>query len=139
MAIKVFISYAHETKVISDQLLNFSNYLRNKGIDADIDQYEEAPPEGWPKWMMRQIQTADFVLVICSELLYLRANDFSGKEEGLGVKWETSLILQQLYKINTRNEKYIPVILSNEGMKFIPLPLEPYTYYDISNTEKITD
>lgn len=135
---KVFISYAHESEAIANAVLNLSNSLRSKGIDAEIDQYEESPPEGWPKWMMRQVQEADFVLVVCTKLFFERANDFSGSESGLGVKWETSLILQQLYTASTNNTKYIPVVLGHEGKIFIPLPLQPYTYYNIEDAEKIS-
>ncbi len=132
---KVFISYAHESKALSDNVLEFSNFLRTKGIDSEIDQYEESPPEGWPKWMMRQIQEADYVLVVCSEAFYNRANDLSGSDDGLGVKWETTLILQQLYSLNSQNTKFIPVIFNKENSKYIPLPLQPYTYYLLSDTQ----
>ena len=137
MALKIFISYAHESEEHSNSVLNLSNYLRSQGIDSEIDQYEEAPPEGWPKWMARQIQDANYVLVVCSELFYKRANDHSGEEEGLGVKWETSLILQQLYTLNTNNNKYIPIIANSASRKHIPLPLQPYTYYEYTNQESL--
>jgi hypothetical protein len=136
MSTKVFISYAHESTELAKTVLDLSDYLRSKGVDAEIDQYEESPPEGWPKWMMRQIQEAEYVLLICSKLFHERANDFSGKKEGLGVKWETSLILQQLYAANTNNTKFIPVIATQHSVNFIPLPLQPYTYYDISDADK---
>ncbi|MDP2504228.1 MULTISPECIES: SEFIR domain-containing protein [unclassified Oceanobacter] len=137
MTKKVFISYAHESEQLSDSVLALSNYLRSKGIDSEIDQYEEAPQEGWPKWMTRQIQQADYVLVVCSELFYKRANDHSGDESGLGVKWETTLIIQQLYNLNSKNDKYIPVIANNSDSKHIPLPLQPYTYYQFNNQESL--
>lgn len=136
MATKVFISYAHESEKLSNKVLEFSNLLRSKGVDAEIDQYEESPTEGWPKWMMRQVQEADFVLVCCSKLFFDRANDFSGKDDGLGVKWETSLILQQLYSQNTNNTKFIPIIFNGTDNKFIPLPLQPYTYYQVDKEDK---
>lgn len=142
MAVKVFISYAHESIELSNSILEFSNLLRSKGIDSEIDQYEEAPAEGWPKWMMRQVQQADFVLVCCSKLFYERANDFSGGDEGLGVKWETSLILQQLYGLSTKNTKFIPIIFDDSDKSYIPLPLQPYTYYqiaDISNKQRLIE
>ena len=132
MTKKVFISYAHESEQLSDSVLEFSNYLRSQGIDAEIDQYEEAPVEGWPKWMMRQVQEADYVLVVCSPLFYERANDFSGKSEGGGVKWETNLILQQLYNLNTQNDKFIPIVFNRSSLDSIPLPLQPYTHYCVS-------
>lgn len=136
MAVKVFISYAHESVELSNSVLEFSNLLRSKGIDSEIDQYEEAPAEGWPKWMMRQVQQADFVLICCSKLFYERANDFSGNEAGLGVKWETSLILQQLYGLSTNNTKFIPIIFDDGDKKYIPLPLQPYTYYQVDSDSK---
>ena len=139
---KVFISYAHESETLSNQVLEFSNYLRSQEIDSEIDQYEESPSEGWPKWMMRQVQEADFVLIVCSQLFFNRANDFSGKNDGLGVKWETSLILQQLYSMNTNNDKFIPIIFDKSNAQHIPLPLQPYTYYHVTDLDfrkKLTD
>ncbi len=133
MTRKVFISYAHETEELSNKVLEFSNFLRQQGIASEIDQYEEAPPEGWPRWMMRQIKEADYVLVCCSKLFYERANDFSGANSGLGVKWETSLILQELYALNTQNTKFIPVFFEEDHQQYIPLPLQPYTHYQISS------
>lgn len=132
---KVFISYAHESDQLSDDVLALSDYLRSKGIDSEIDQYEEAPPEGWPKWMSRQIQEADYVLVVCSKLFYDRANDVTSSTDGLGVKWETNLILQQLYATSINNTKFIPIIFNVNEKNFIPLPLQPYTYYKVSDTE----
>ena len=48
-------------------MLKLSNRLRNEGVDCNIDQYETSPPEGWPRWMTNQIETADFVLIVCTE------------------------------------------------------------------------
>ncbi|AUL95840.1 hypothetical protein CGI03_23270 [Vibrio parahaemolyticus] len=135
MTKKVFISYAHESEELSDSVLQFSNYLRSQGIDSEIDQYEESPPEGWPKWMMRQVQEADYVLVVCSRLFYERANDFSGSSQGGGVKWETNLILQQLYNLNTNNTKFIPIVFERASLDYIPLPLQPYTHYCVSEEQ----
>lgn len=135
MTKKVFISYAHESDQLSDSVLDLSNYLRSQGIDSEIDQYEEAPPEGWPKWMSRQIQEADYVLVVCSQLFNERANDVTSSTDGLGVKWETNLILQQLYTMSTNNTRFIPIIFNTNEKDFIPLPLQPYTYYKVSDTK----
>lgn len=45
MAPKVFISYAHNQNKLSysKEVLEFSNRLRENGVDANIDQYEEIP------------------------------------------------------------------------------------------------
>ena len=131
---EAFISYAHENSV-NDVVLEFSNRLRTAfGIDAEIDQYEEAPAEGWPKWMTKQVEKAKYVLVLATKLYYQRAQDYNNDEKGgAGVKWETTLILQNLYEITGANTKFIPILLRAEDAPFIPLPLKPYTYYDISD------
>lgn len=144
MVKRVFISYAHESKELSDLVLNFSDYLRLRGVDSEIDQYEESPPEGWPKWMSRQIQQADYVLVVCSALFYERYNDCSGVSSGLGVKWETNLISQQLYELNSNNTKFIPILFEDKSKDYIPLPLRAYTHYcinddNVDEKEKLTN
>lgn len=44
-----------------------SQRLRSEGVDCHVDQYEMSPPEGWPQWIIRQIERADFVLVVSTE------------------------------------------------------------------------
>lgn len=80
---KVFISYSHEQdKDYEQKLLRFANKLRSEGIDASIDLYEEAPEEGWPRWMENQIRWADYVLVVASKSYYDKCYG-SQKEMGL--------------------------------------------------------
>ena len=69
---KVFISYTHDNIDHADKVLLFSNKLRSEGIDTILDQYEDSPPEGWPKWMDRQIKNVDYVLMICTSTYYKR-------------------------------------------------------------------
>ena len=130
---KVFISYAHESEVLSDQVLKFSNELRLLGIDSEIDQYEEAPPQGWPKWMLQQIDKADYVLVVASPKYYARSKDYSSNPTGLGAKWETTQIIQNVYENVSNNKKYIPIYFGKDNLNYILDPLRPYTYYDILN------
>lgn len=133
---KVFISYAHESEKLSDQVLQFSNELRAKGIDSEIDQYEEAPPQGWAKWMLKQIDEADFVLVVASPIYYARSKDSSNDAKGLGAKWETTQIIQNIYENVNNNTKYIPIFFDTDQVQYILDPLKPYTYYNISNEKQ---
>ena len=64
---EVFISYAHDTPENAQKVLELSNRLRSEGVDCVLDQYEEAPPEGWPRWMDKKIRDAKFVLMICTD------------------------------------------------------------------------
>ena len=45
---KVFISYSHDDEQHEQRVLQLASRLRNDGVDAEIDQYEDAPKEGWP-------------------------------------------------------------------------------------------
>lgn len=129
----VFISYSHDSKEHQDRVLTLSNKLRSEGIDCSIDQYEESPPEGWPKWMDRQVKKADFVLVVCTETYYNRV--MGDDEKGMGIKWESTLIYQQLYNAGASNTKFIPVIFKNGKFEHIPEPLQGSTFYNIDNAD----
>ncbi len=133
---KVFISYAHDGRELADAVLELSNYFRLQGIDCEIDQYEEAPPQGWPMWMASQIENADYVLILASETYYKRSKDFlKDPTNGLGARWETSHIIQKLYENVFNNTKYIPIYLTEESKIYILDSLSPYTHYDVSNEE----
>src|ERR1022692_3492758 len=71
---RVFISYSHDTPAHESTVLALSDRLRSDGIDTILDQYETFPPQGWPLWTEQQVQTADFVLVVCTQTYRRRAD-----------------------------------------------------------------
>jgi len=131
---RVFISYSHDSSKHEECVLQLSNRLCREGIDSNIDQYETSPSEGWFRWMVNQIEEADYVLIVCTENYEKR---FKGKEEagkGLGAKWESAIITQELYYFETKN-KCIPVVFSPEDSKYIPSILKDVTYYNLNTKE----
>ncbi|MCA8978367.1 MAG: TIR domain-containing protein [Planctomycetes bacterium] len=131
---KVFISYSQDSAEHMQQVLGLSDRLRADGVDCEIDQYEQAPPEGWPRWMSGQIERADFVLVICTPTL---AERFAGKGrtgQGLGAKWEGAIVTQELYEAEAHNTKFVPVLLDGDSAD-VPGPLRQTTRYDASTEE----
>jgi len=134
---KVFISYAHDSESFADEILGFSDKLRENYIDANIDQYEESPTQGWPRWMEEEITNSDFVLIICTEKFYQNIMDYkSGK--GKGVNWEISLIYQNLYDSCSRNNKFIPIIFRKYATSNILTPLRSSTIYYIDKEKDFT-
>lgn len=126
---RVFISYTHDAPEHASRVLELSDRLRSEGIDAMIDRYEETPPEGWPRWMINQISTADFVLMVCTETYKRR---FEGNEEqgkGLGGNWEGAVLTQNLYEDQGKNTRFIPVVFHVEDTSSIPLVLRSTTHY----------
>lgn len=125
---KVFISYAHDTEQFSDKVLEFSHILRKHNIDANIDQYEECPPEGWTRWMDNQIENSDYVLIVCTQQYYNKVTNYKSRE-GKGVNWELSIIYQHLYESCCNNTKFIPIIFNDYNTTKILKPLQSSTYY----------
>ncbi len=131
----VFISYSHDSPEHADRVLSLANRLLNDGIDCTIDQYETAPPEGWPKWMVDNVENSRFVLVICTQLYLDRSKSDVEPGTGKGVKWESLLTYNMIYHAGSRNERFIPVIFSWDDEDFIPLPLKGCAYYSL-DTDK---
>ncbi len=132
---KVFISYSHDSREHQDHVLELANRLSRDGIDAVLDQYEESPPGGWPRWMEAQIDGADFVLMICTETYRRRVMGKETPGKGLGVRWEGNLIYQRLYDAGALNTRFIPVLLGSADVSEIPDPAQGATYYRADTEE----
>lgn len=126
---RVFVSYSHDSSEHAERVLLLADRLRSDGIEVNIDQYEISPPEGWQRWMDRQIRDAKFVLMVCTENYYRRVMGDENVGVGLGVRWEGNLIYQQLYDSGTSNTKFIPVLLSGCKAADIPGPTKSASYY----------
>jgi hypothetical protein len=127
----VFISYSSDSARHGDAVHALAEQLRQKGIDAVIDRYQPHPAQGWPRWMLDQIQQSDFVLCICTAVYKERFENQEPSEEGRGARFEGSVITQAVYEKAGRNEKFIPVLLSAGSKSDVPKLLAPFTYYTL--------
>jgi hypothetical protein len=130
---KVFISYSHQDANYEKVMLSFANRLRSVGIDANIDLYEEAPVEGWPRWMENQIHSSDFVLVVSSKSYYEKCH--SEVKKGKGISWEVNIVYQHIYDASAQNTKFIPVFFDIDDEQYILTPLKPFTFYNVGTQE----
>lgn len=132
----VFISYCQQNKEFSDSVLSFSNKLIDEGIDVILDQYIQSPPEGWPRWMEKNIDEADFVIMICTEEYNNRVMGKTKAGVGRGVKWEGNLIYQHFYNGDSLNTRFIPVVFCEEDIKNIPRPIQGSSHYNVNNSDE---
>jgi nucleoside phosphorylase len=132
---QVFISYSHDSQMHKDRVLELADRLRQDGIDCTIDQYEESPPEGWQRWMLNQVEAANFVLVACTEQYDRRFRGREAVKTGKGVTWESGVIIQELYDDQGQNDKFIPILFSPEDANFISSPLRSATNYRLNTPD----
>jgi tetratricopeptide (TPR) repeat protein len=130
--ITVFISYSHDSPEHEARVLALAERLRADGIDAKIDQYQTVAPDGWQLWMEKQIRDAKFVLLVCTETYLLRVMKEEMPGKGLGVMWEASIIYSYLYDAGLMNTRFMPVVFEDGDRQYIPVPLKPTTFYNLS-------
>ena len=132
----VLISYSHDSAEHREKVLSLAERLRKDGIDARLDQYVNGTPaQGWPRWMLDQLDAAASVLVVCTATYYRR---FRGHEEpgrGKGADFEGALITQEIYDARSRTVKFVPVTLAPGLEEFIPEPLRGHTHYEVTSEE----
>ncbi|MDJ0706097.1 MAG: toll/interleukin-1 receptor domain-containing protein [Leptolyngbyaceae cyanobacterium MO_188.B28] len=126
---RVLISYSHDSDAHAVQVRQLSNRLRADGVDCRIDQYILNPAEGWPLWMDEQVEAANFVLVVFTERYATR----SKQKQKSGVRFESVLILQELYEAGLINDKFIPVLFDPVDSKHIVKWLKPFNHYTVDS------
>lgn len=130
---KVFISYSHDSDAHEDRVLELAERLRADGVEAEIDQYEESPPEGWPAWCEQRINEANFVLLVCTATYMRRVNREEEPDRGAGVVWEAHLIRQHLYDARCKTTKFVPVLFSDCSPDHIPTSVKGATRFVVDD------
>jgi len=127
----VFISYSHDSEEYKNLVLSFSQFLRAEGIFTILDQQvlKNSPPEGWPRWMMNSLNSAENVLCICTSNYRRRFLGLEEQGKGKGGDWEGALITQALYDARSNTNKFIPILFPGATYQDIPEPLRPLTHY----------
>jgi hypothetical protein len=132
---KVFISYSHDSVEHQERVVGLADRLRADGIDAEVDQYNAAPPEGWPLWCERQIEAAEFVLMVCTESYHRRVKGDEQPGQGLGVVWEAGIIRQLLYDAGALSDKFVPVLFSDGVVEYVPTLIRGRTRYVVDTED----
>ncbi|MCB1188948.1 MAG: TIR domain-containing protein [Leptospiraceae bacterium] len=134
---KAFISYTWDSEEHKERIRNFSDLLREYGVDCNIDQYEISPPEGWTHWAINQVEESDYVLVVYTENYKNLSDKKIGSIANRDFIWQADLVTNILYQLGNRNEggKFIPVVFQEKDKECIPVQLSQYTSYNLSEAE----
>lgn len=125
---RVFVSYSHDSAEHKGWVLDFATTLRNRGVDAVLDQWDLKPGDDLPHFMETQLEAADYVLMICTDKYVKKANAGEG-----GVGYEKMIMTSSLLsKIDS--SKVIPII-RQVGTDLRPTFLNTKLYINFSKDE----
>lgn len=127
---KVFISYSHDSVIHKQWVLSFATTLRNRGVDAILDQWDLKPGDDLPQFMEQNLESADYAIMVCTKRYVSKANEGEG-----GVGYEKMIMTSSsLSKISNNN--VIPIIREN-GEPKVPTFLKSKLYIDFTNDDDI--
>ena len=133
--VTVFISHSHDNPAHVAQVRALGDRLKGEGLRVLLDQYEVNPPEGWHLWMERGLETADFVLLICTETYKRRVMRLETAGVGQGASWEGNIIYALLYGDDRPDPpvKFVPVLFAGGHSAHIPTPLLTRSRYPLKS------
>lgn len=127
---RVFISYSHDSAAHKAWVLDFATTLRNRGVDAILDQWDLRPGDDLPQFMEQNLVSADFAIMVCTQRYVEKANAGEG-----GVGYEKMIMTSSsLSKIS--GNKVIPIVRET-GSPSTPTFLTTKLYIDFSDDREI--
>ncbi|WP_179272394.1 toll/interleukin-1 receptor domain-containing protein [Streptomyces sp. XY006] len=130
----VFLSYAHEEDgdVHKGRVAALGGRLRSEGIGVllDTDAHRKGP-QHWGRWMRKQYNEADFVVVIVSPAYKRRAEHEEEPGKGDGVGYEADFILDERMTDRQWYERILLVSFPEHGRACIPDFLKGVTLYTL--------
>ena len=122
----VFVSYSHDSPEHKDWVLHLASALRERGVDAILDQWDLAAGQDVVAFMEGSIARSDRVLLVCTEEYVSRADSGSG-----GVGYERLVVTGELVeRIDTK--KFVPLVRQSASVKRLPHFLGSRLYIDFS-------
>lgn len=129
----VFISYSHDPAdpTHEERVASLAASLMKDGLAVFLDQNRGDAEEkvAWEIWMENQIEKADYVLLVCTELYLKKVRQEVPPDEGRGVCWEAGIMYSLLYEEKRNTTKFLPVMFLPAHKQFIPRPLKGKQYF----------
>lgn len=127
---RVFISYSHDSAEHKGWVLDFATTLRNRGIDAVLDQWDLKPGDDLPHFMETELAKCDFVIIVCTEKYVAKANAGKG-----GVGYEKMIVTAAL--LSTLDDNRIIPIVRQSDIAVLPTFLRSKLYINFSNDSDV--
>lgn len=129
VALSAFITYAHDTEEHKVNVLTFANRLRMEGVEAVLDQFNSHPPEGWPKWMEKQFERADRIIMVPSDKYKQRYYQEDGI--GSGARFEGAILTTMLMQSGVSYGRIAVACIDESSAQHIPRLLDGCERYNV--------
>lgn len=127
---RVFISYSHDSAEHKGWVLNLATTLRNRGVDAVLDQWDLKPGDDLPHFMETELEKCDCAIIVCSKTYVAKANAGEG-----GVGYEKMIVTASLLS-KVDNNKIIPIVRQS-SQPILPTFLKSKLYVNFSNDSDV--
>ena len=111
-------------------MLNFATTLRNRGVDAVLDQWDLKPGDDLPHFMETELARCDYTIMVCTERYVEKADAGEG-----GVGYEKMIMTSSLLKKIDSN-KVIPIVRQNCSPE-LPTFFGSKLYINFSNNDDV--
>jgi hypothetical protein len=131
---RVFVSYSHDSAQHVELVRRFATFLREQGVDTQLDRWYEDGRRDWSLWAVGQLREADFIVVIASPRYKRSAEGTALPTDGRGAQFEASIIRNDLTRdLGAQTRRVLPVVLPGRSVDEIPSFLCGYscTHYVI--------
>ena len=109
---RVFVSYSHDSAEHKCWVLDFATTLRNRGVDAILDQWDLRPGDDLGHFMETNLASCDFAVMVCTRNYVQKANAGTG-----GVGYE-KMIMSAASLTSISDNRVIPIIRQCFGSVF---------------------
>ncbi|MEX1367196.1 MAG: NACHT domain-containing protein, partial [Nannocystaceae bacterium] len=131
-AVRVFVSYSHETRSQDLKVQALAVELEEAGFSVFCDQTVD-PPDSWSKLIEREFRRADVLLCVCTATYSRRVDSGVPGGQGRGVTQEGSMIHNEVYDLKMRTDRFrvlhlegttvvVPTTLGGKGTHVLRWP-----------------
>ncbi|GLW91300.1 toll/interleukin-1 receptor domain-containing protein [Actinokineospora globicatena] len=122
---RVFVSYTHDSEEHKDAVLHLAHALSANGVSVCLDRWH-LERQDWYTWAVREIESADFVVVVASARYRTVTDGYGTPTENLGLQCEAAILREKLQSERPLwTRKILPVLLPGRGIGDIPLVFQP--------------
>lgn len=124
----IFISYSWDSEDHKNWVRKLADRLISDGIQVILDQYDLNISESIVQFTEISLKKCDKIIMIFTPNYVSKAENRKG-----GVGFEYSIISQEMYEKQSKQQRIIPVLRGNDAVNSIPSYIRQFIYVDFND------